>query len=103
MKNLNPLEKDIEKAIVTFARSMKLLCYKFTSPGRSHVPDRVMILPGGRVFFMELKRKGQKPTPAQAVEIEKMRKQGVTVYVVDSVALGKMFINAELGSDMNSY
>lgn len=95
MKNLNPLEKDIEKAVVLYARSLGMLCYKFTSPSRRSVPDRVIVSPGGRVFFMELKRKGEKPTASQDVEIAKLRKQGATVYVVDDVNQGKTILDAE--------
>ena len=40
-------------------------CLKFTSPGRRHVNDRLVILPGGRVWFIELKQPGAKPRPGQ--------------------------------------
>lgn len=96
MKNLNPLEKDIEAKLVAFAKSLGIICYKFTSPSRRSVPDRVMVLPGGRVIWMELKRKGQKPTASQTVEIEKLKKQGATVYVVDNVEDGKLILRVEI-------
>lgn len=89
MKNPDPLEKDIEKKVCEYARSLGMLVYKFTSPGRSHVPDRLFITANGEVFFIEFKRKGKKPTEAQEVEIAKLRKQGATVYVVDNVKDGK--------------
>lgn len=89
MKNPNPLEKDIEKRVCQFGKDLKMLVYKFTSPSRAHVPDRLFITKDGVVFFIEFKRKGQKPTPAQEVEIAKIRKMGVTVYVVDDVEEGK--------------
>lgn len=95
MKNPNPLEKDIERRVCDYAKSLKMLVYKFTSPARSHVPDRLFILPGGGVFFIEFKRKGQKPTPAQNVEIEKMRKQGAQVYIVDNIDAGRCIIGDE--------
>ncbi len=95
--NTNPLEKDIETKIVLFAKSLGAIVYKFTSPSKRSVPDRVFVLPGGRVFWMELKRRGQKPTPSQAVEIEKLRKQGATVYVVDDVVDGKVIVRKEFG------
>lgn len=101
MKNSDPLEKDIEKAIVTFAKSLRFLVYKFTSPSRRSVPDRLFVTPGGIVFFMELKRKGQKPTSAQLVEIEKIRNQKVPVFVVDNVAEGKQIITDMLVSPLN--
>lgn len=96
MKNLNPLEKEIEAKLVAFAKSLGIICYKFTSPSRRSVPDRVMVLPGGRVIWMELKRRGQKPTASQIVEIEKLKKQGATVYVVDNVEDGKLILRVEI-------
>lgn len=92
MKNPDPLERDIEKKVCEYARSLGMLVYKFTSPGRSHVPDRLFVLPGGRVFFIEFKRLGKKPTDAQAVEIAKLQKQGVSVFVVDNVDFGKQLL-----------
>lgn len=92
MKNPNPLEKDIEKAVVVFARSLGCLAYKFTSPMRMSVPDRLFITPKGTVFFIEFKRLGLKPTPAQYVEIDKIRQHGVLVFVCDSVESGKRMV-----------
>jgi len=93
MKNLNPLEKDIENSVVAYAKKLGILVYKFTSPARRSVPDRMFVLKGGTVFFMELKRKGQKPTPAQEVEIAKLRAQGVNVFVCDNVEHGKKVVS----------
>lgn len=95
--NKDPLEKDIEKKVCDHAKSLGCLVYKFTSPARRSVPDRLFIMPGGRgVFFIEFKRLGQKPTPAQAVEIDKIRKKGVSVFVVDNVAQGKACVVQQL-------
>ena len=96
MKNPDPLEKDIEKKVVDFAKAKGCIVYKFTSPSRRSVPDRLFISPKGIVFFMELKRKGQKPTPSQAVEIDKIRRQGVSVFVIDNVDLGKAMVEGML-------
>lgn len=86
--NDNPLEKVIEKKICDHAKKCGCYVRKFTSPAHRSVPDRMIITPHGVVYFMELKRKGEKPTMAQAVEIEKIRQMGVTVYVVDTVQEG---------------
>lgn len=94
MKNLNPLEKDIERRVVEFARAKGCLAYKFMSPATAHVPDRLIITPRGVIAFLEFKRAGGKPTPAQAVEHERMRKHGARVYVVDNVEDGKNVIEA---------
>lgn len=96
MKNPDPLEKDIEKRVCGYAKSLKMLVYKFTSPSRAHVPDRLFITPKGVVFFVEFKRKGQLPTKAQEVEGNKIRATGIEVFVVDNVEGGKVVINMML-------
>jgi hypothetical protein len=50
------LEKDIERALVTLVKSRGGLCLKWVCPGWAGVPDRLVLLPGGRVVFVELKR-----------------------------------------------
>lgn len=93
----DPLEKDIEKAVCDYAKQLGCLCYKFTSPSRRSVPDRLFILPDGKgVFFIEFKRRGSKPTPGQEVEIYKIRKMGITVAVVDNKQEGKSVIDFHL-------
>lgn len=101
MKNPNPLEKDIEKVVCAYAKSLDMLCYKFTSPSRRSVPDRMLVTSGGIVWFIEFKRRGEKPTPAQTMEIEKLRKQKVPVFVIDNVAEGKNVVMAMLGTPLN--
>lgn len=92
MKNLNPLERDIEKRVCDYAKSLGMLCYKFTSPSRRSVPDRMFITKTGVVFFIEFKRQGQKPSEAQAVEIKRICATGVQVNVVDNTEQGKHII-----------
>lgn len=93
MKTTDPLEKDIEAAIVKYAKSLSMLVYKFTSPSRRSVPDRMLITKAGIAFFIEFKRRGQKPTASQEVEIAKIRAQGVKCFVVDNVETGKRVID----------
>jgi len=88
------LEKQIEHRVCDHAKSKGWLTYKFTSPARSAVPDRLMISPKGVCIFIEFKREGQKPTDAQAREHERLRKQGVQVFVVDTVEYGYSVIEA---------
>lgn len=90
--NENPLEKVIEAKVVAFAKSKNCYVRKFTSPAHRSVPDRMLIAPNGTVYFIEFKRKSEKPTAAQAVEIEKIRKQKVEVFVVDDVEKGKEIV-----------
>jgi hypothetical protein len=87
------LEKQIEEKVNTYAKEQGFLVYKFTSPQRAAVPDRLYITPRGKVFFVEFKREGMKPTPAQQREHERLRDQGVMVYVIDNVVMGKFMVD----------
>lgn len=89
----SPLERDIEAKVVAYAKSLGCLCYKFTSPSRRSVPDRLFIGPNGQVWFIEFKRLGSQPTPAQEVEIGKIQDQKVHVWVADNVEQGKKFVD----------
>ena len=63
----NPLEKEIEhKLKVLVEGRLGGVCLKWVCPGWSGVPDRIILLPGGRVHFVELKRpEGSKVAPLQ--------------------------------------
>ncbi len=97
MKNPNPLEKIIEERVCAHAKSLGILVYKFTSPSRRSVPDRMFINPDGKVWFVEFKRLGQKPTDAQDVEIFKLLQHKVHVFVIDNVEDGKQVVSEQLG------
>lgn len=87
------LEKQIELAVCEYAKTKRFLAYKFTSPARAAVPDRLMVTPKGECFFIEFKRKGAKATPAQEREHARLRDQGCQVWVIDDVQKGKSIID----------
>ena len=87
------LEKQIEAKVCDYARSKGVLVYKFTSPARAAVPDRLFIRPDGLIWFCEFKRTGQKPTEAQEREHQRLRQYKVSVFVVDNVADGIFMID----------
>lgn len=63
---MNELEKDIERKLVNMARHYGGKCPKWVSPGWSGVPDRILLLPGGQIIFVETKRpKGSKVAALQ--------------------------------------
>jgi hypothetical protein len=90
------LEKHIEAKVCDYAKQRGLLVYKFTSPARAAVPDRLFILPGGRMFFCEFKREGQKPTPPQEREHHRLRQHKVSVFVIDNVDAGLRMVDEML-------
>ena len=76
-------ERDIERRLRKRVEGMGGLCFKFLS-SVSGVPDRLCLFMGGRVVFVETKRPGEKPRPLQERQIEKIRKLGFRVEVIDS-------------------
>jgi hypothetical protein len=70
------LEKHVEAKIVRHCKSMGLLAYKFSSPARRGVPDR-LIVGRGKVLFLEVKSAGNKPTTLQLHEMDILNKAGV--------------------------
>ena len=78
-------EKNIESRLVRAVRSMGGLAPKWVSPGLDGVPDRIILLPGGRMAFAELKAPGKKPRPLQEKRIGQLRRLGFPVYVIDSI------------------
>lgn len=87
------LESAIEKKVCDYAKEKGMLVYKFTSPNRAAVPDRLYVTPTGRMWFCEFKAAGKKPTPAQEREHARLRGHNVTVFVVDDIEQGKRYID----------
>ncbi len=78
------LERTVETYLVATVRCAGGDAYKFSSPARVSVPDRIVIFPPARVYFVELKRPGGKPTKGQLREHERLRALGCDVRVIDS-------------------
>ncbi len=76
-------ENEIEKKLKNQVEAAHGLCLKFTSPGNNGVPDRIVLLPNGRIAFVETKAPGKKPRPLQLVRHEALRNLGFSVYVID--------------------
>ena len=77
------LEKTVEHKLVLAVRMLGGQCLKFVSPGMSGVPDRIVLLPGGKAAFVELKAPGKKPRPLQEYRHDQLRALGFRVYVLD--------------------
>ena len=76
-------EKYIEQKLVQAVKSMGGIAPKFTSPGFDGMPDRLILLPGGKMGFAELKAPGKKPRPLQEARHNLLRRLGFKVYVID--------------------
>lgn len=78
------LESKIEKRLKKEVEKIGGLSLKFTSPGISGVPDRLVLLPKGRIYFVELKAPGKILRPLQIKRKEQLEDLGFKVYVIDS-------------------
>ena len=78
-------EKIIEKELVRAVKDTGGIAPKFTSPGFDGMPDRLVLLPGGRMGFVELKAPGKKPRALQMARHRLLRRLGFKVYVIDEI------------------
>lgn len=79
-------EKMIERYLVEKAKNIGLPCLKYSNPNMVGYPDRLLVLPGGGVVWVELKSRGRKPTKIQQIRIEELTGMGHLVRVIDNKA-----------------
>lgn len=77
-------EKMIERYLVEQAKQNGLLCLKYSNPNMVGYPDRLLVLPGGNVIWVELKSKGRKPTKIQQMRMAELTGMGHLVRVIDN-------------------
>lgn len=76
-------EKCIETKLAKAVKSMGGLAPKFVSPGLDGVPDRLVLLPGGKIAFIELKAPGETLRPLQVRRKRQLEALGFLVYCID--------------------
>lgn len=74
------LEKTIESKFKIAVEATGARCLKFVSPGFVGVPDRIILLPGGTVFFAELKAPKKTERKRQEYVQGILRNMGFTVF-----------------------
>jgi len=79
-------EKTIEQKLVSETKKRGGLAWKFVSPGIAGVPDRIVLMPGGHIAFVETKAPGGKPRPVQNLRHKQIRRLGFRVFVLDDTA-----------------
>ena len=76
-------EKQIESKLVRAVRDAGGMCPKLVSPGTDGMPDRLVLLPGCRIGFVEVKAPGKEPRPLQTQRHRQLRALGFPVFVLD--------------------
>jgi len=77
-------ESVIEKKLKSEVEKLGGKAFKFVSPGMSGVPDRIVLFPGGKVFFVELKAPSKNLEPLQEKRKKELERLGFKVFKIDS-------------------
>lgn len=89
---MDQLEKEVEAMLRKRVNNIGGLFYKFVSPGNNGVPDRIAVLPGGKVYFIELKKDGETPRKLQVWQQNRLRRLGCDVRTVEGMDEARQFI-----------
>ena len=76
-------EKTIEQRLVKAVKNSGGIAPKLVSPGFDGMPDRLVLLPGGKIGFVEVKAPGKEPRPLQIARHRLLRRLDLKVYVLD--------------------
>ena len=91
-------ESTIEKYFVAQVKAAGGIAYKFTSPAHRGVADRIVVLPGGRVWFVEVKKEGGRLSPLQREFLAEVKALGCNYEIVWSKEDVENFIAAVSGN-----
>lgn len=89
-------EKTLEHSLVEKIRQRGGICLKLQGNMYAGMPDRLILLPEGRVVFVELKSEGIKPRKLQLVRHEELRALGFKVFVIDTQEKLIQFLNEQI-------
>ena len=76
-------EKTVEQKLVRAVKAAGGICPKWVAPGFDGMPDRIVLLPDGRMGFVEVKAPGKKPRKLQLHRHKQISALGLKVYVLD--------------------
>ena len=80
-------EKIIERKLREGVKALGGIAVKFFVLSFTGFPDRIVLMPGGCIWFVETKTTGKKLSPRQKIVIALLRKLGFSVWVIDSQEL----------------
>lgn len=89
-------EAKVETRLRNRVKALGGVAVKFAAPGYRSWPDRLVLMPGGEAYFVELKAPGEKPTPQQILRHQMLLGLGFPVTVLDSTTNVDTWIDATL-------
>ena len=95
-------EKEIEKKLVQETKRRKGLALKFVTPGFDGMPDRILLLPGGKIAFVEVKAPGRQPRLLQLVRHQALRRLGFQVFVLDDELMIKKILEEVMPHEVHT-
>lgn len=87
-------ESEIDRWLGRQLRGMGCLYYKWVSPGCIGVPDRIVIIPGGRILFLELKTENGVLSAGQNFQIQRITKMGALAVVIHGMREASALVEA---------
>lgn len=78
-------EKTVEQKLVKAVKNRGGICPKLVCPGFDGMPDRLVLLPDGKVGFVEVKAPGEKLRPLQVSRHNLLRSLGLQVFTLDDI------------------
>lgn len=93
MKSRNIKESVAEQVLVQSVRTLGGLCFKLKFIGIMGAPDRLVLMPGGLWYFVELKQLTGKLEPSQEILFPKLEKRGFKVHILYGVEQVQEFVN----------
>ena len=93
---MRPLESDIERKLTRELKKLGITSIKLRLLGDRGWPDRLILLPGGRPLFLELKRPGGKTSKQQEIKINLLHDLGYHVAISDNVDRAINYIRSQL-------
>ena len=92
MEKVEKVEKDIEGYVKKEIEKNGGRVLKWVCPGYDGVPDRIVLMPGGRIWFVEFKTDAGRPTPLQIWWQKELKRLGFNAFIVRGLSAAKTFV-----------
>ncbi|MCM3761053.1 VRR-NUC domain-containing protein [Alkalihalobacillus oceani] len=93
------LEKYLEKKLVQAVKEIGGIAPKLTCPNFDGMPDRLVLLPKGKIAFVEVKAPGKRLRPLQEKRKRQLEKLGFLVFCLDEIEEIEKIMKALIGGD----